>query len=59
MDREDIRLSVRHIRDIPTMPVVVSRVLEIANNPETTAVELCEIVVQDVAVSDTGAIRFR
>ena len=41
------------------MPVVVSRVLEIANNPETTAVELCEIVVQDVAVSDTGAIRFR
>ena len=51
MDREDIRLSVRQIRDIPTLPVVVSRVLEAANNTETTAVELGEIVAQDVSVS--------
>ena len=51
MDRQDIRLSLREIRDIPTLPVVVSRVWEAANDQDTTAVELGEIVAQDVAVS--------
>jgi putative nucleotidyltransferase with HDIG domain len=51
LDREAIRLSVRQIRDLPTLPVVVSRVLEAANNTETTAIELGEIVAQDVSVS--------
>ena len=53
MDQEDIRVSVRQIRNgnIPTLPVVVSRVLEAANNPDTTAIELGEIVAQDVSVS--------
>lgn len=51
MDREDIRLSLRQIRDIPTLPVVVSRVLEASHSQDTSAVELGEIVAQDVSVS--------
>ena len=51
MDREDVRLSLREIRDIPTLSVVVSRVLEAANDQDTTAVELGEIGAQDVDVS--------
>ena len=51
MDREDIRIQLRQIRDLPTLPVVVTRVLEAANRPDTSAAELGAIVAQDVAVS--------
>ena len=51
MDREDIRLSIRNIKNLPTLPVIVSRVLEVADDSGSSANELADIVSHDMSVS--------
>ena len=51
MDREDIRLSIRNIKNLPTLPVIVARVLEVADDSGASANELAEIVSRDMSVS--------
>jgi putative nucleotidyltransferase with HDIG domain len=51
MDREDIRLAVRNIKNLPTLPVVVSRILEVADEAGSSARELAEIISHDQSVS--------
>ena len=52
MDREDIRLGIRNIKNLPTLPVIVSRILEVADDSRSSANELAELVARDVSVSD-------
>lgn len=51
MDREDIRLGIRNIKNLPTLPIIVSRVLEVADDSGASANELAEIVARDMSVS--------
>lgn len=51
MDREDIRLGIRNIKNLPTLPVIVSRILEVADDSRSSANELAELVARDVSVS--------
>ena len=51
MDREDIRLGIRNIKNLPTLPVIVSRVLEVADDSGSSANELADIVSKDMSVS--------
>lgn len=51
MDREDIRLGIRNIKNLPTLPIIVSRVLEVADDSGSSATELAEIVARDMSVS--------
>jgi putative nucleotidyltransferase with HDIG domain len=51
MDREDIRVGIRNIKNLPTLPVIVSRVLEVAVDSGSSANELAEIVSRDMSVS--------
>ena len=51
MDREDIRLGIRNIKNLPTLPVIVSRILEVADDSGSSANELAEIVSRDMSVS--------
>ena len=51
MDREDIRLGLRNIKNLPTLPVIVSRVLEVADDSGSSANELADIVSKDMSVS--------
>ena len=51
MDREDIRLSIRNIKNLPTLPIIVGRILEVADDTGASANELAEIVSKDMSVS--------
>ena len=51
MDREDIRLGIRNIKNLPTLPVIVSRILEVADDSGASANELAELVARDMSVS--------
>ncbi|MCZ6635762.1 MAG: HDOD domain-containing protein [bacterium] len=51
MDREDIRLGIRNIRNLPTLPVIVSRILEVADDSGSSANELAGLVARDMSVS--------
>ena len=51
MDREDIRLGIRNIKNIPTLPIIVSRVLEVADDSGSSANQLAKIVSKDMSVS--------
>lgn len=51
MDREDIRLGIRNIKNLPTLPIIVTRVLEVADDSGSSANELAEIVARDMSVS--------
>ena len=51
MDREDIRLGIRNIKNLPTLPIIVTRVLEVAADSGSSANELAEIVARDMSVS--------
>ena len=51
MDREDIRLGIRNIKNLPTLPVIVSRILEVADDSGSSANELAELVARDMSVS--------
>ena len=51
MDREDIRLGIRNIKNLPTLPVIVSRILEVADDTGSSANELAELVSRDMSVS--------
>ncbi len=51
MDREDIRLGIRNIKNLPTLPIIVSRVLEVADDSGSSANELADIVSRDMSVS--------
>tara|TARA_Y100000588_G_scaffold72662_1_gene75013 strand:- start:5596 stop:5994 length:399 start_codon:yes stop_codon:yes gene_type:complete len=51
MDREDIRLGIRNIMNLPTLPVIMSRVLEVADDSGSSANELADIVSKDMSVS--------
>ena len=51
MDREDIRLGIRNIKNLPTLPVIMSRVLEVADDSGSSANELADIVSKDMSVS--------
>lgn len=51
MDREDVRLGIRNIKNLPTLPVIVSRVLEVADDSGSSANELADIVSKDMSVS--------
>ena len=43
MDREDIRLGIRNIKNLPTLPIIVSRVLEVADDSGSSANELAVV----------------
>jgi hypothetical protein len=49
MDREDIRLGIRNIKNLPTLPVIVSRILEVADDSGSSANELAELVARDMS----------
>ena len=51
MDREDIRLAIRNIKNLPTLPVIVTRILEVADEAGSSARELAEIISHDQSVS--------
>ena len=51
MDRDDIRLAIRNIKNLPTLPVIVSRILEVAGDSGSSANELVELVARDMSVS--------
>lgn len=51
MDREDIRLAIRNIKNLPTLPVIVTRILEVADEVGSSARELAEIISHDQSVS--------
>jgi putative nucleotidyltransferase with HDIG domain len=51
MDREDIRLGIRNIKNLPTLPVIVGRILEVADDSGSSANELAELVARDMSVS--------
>ena len=51
MDPEEIRLSLRNIRDLPTLPGVASRILEVTSDSESGARELADIVINDQSLS--------
>ena len=51
MEREDIRIAIRNIKNLPTLPAVVGRILEIANDSGSSASELAELVSRDMSVS--------
>lgn len=50
MLREDIRLAIRNIRNLPTLPAVVLRIMEVAQDRESSAKQLAEIVSNDQSV---------
>ncbi|OGG55902.1 MAG: hypothetical protein A3F84_23615 [Candidatus Handelsmanbacteria bacterium RIFCSPLOWO2_12_FULL_64_10] len=51
MDREDIRLAIRNIKNLPTLPAIVSRILEVADEAGSSARELADIISHDQSVS--------
>lgn len=51
MERDEVRLAIRNIRDLPTLPGVATRILEVTQNTESSAMELADIVINDPAVS--------
>jgi putative nucleotidyltransferase with HDIG domain len=51
MDREDVRLAIRNIKNLPTLPVIVGRILEVADDAGTSARELADIIAHDQSVS--------
>lgn len=51
MDRDEIRLTIRNIKNLPTLPGVASRILEVTQDTESNAMELADIVINDPAVS--------
>lgn len=51
MDREEIWLEIRNIKDLPTLPGVATRILEVTSQSEAGAQELAQIVSNDVSVS--------
>ena len=51
MDREDVRMAIRNIKNLPTLPVIVTRILEVADDSGSSANELAEIVSHDMSVS--------
>ena len=51
MDREEVRLAIRNLKNLPTLPVVVGRILEVADDAGTSAKELADIIVNDQSVS--------
>ena len=51
MDREEIWLEIRNIKELPTLPGVATRILEVTSQNEAGAQELAEIVRNDPAVS--------
>ena len=51
MDREDIRLSIRNIKTLPTLPVIVTRVLEVTDSANASANELGDVIANDVSLS--------
>lgn len=51
MSREGIRLDIRNIRNLRTLPVIVMRIQEVASDSGATALQLAEVVAQDQATS--------
>ena len=51
IDREDFRLAIRNVKDLPTLPVIVSRILKVADDTGSGANELAELVSRDVSIS--------
>ena len=51
MDREDVRLAIRNIKNLPTLPAIVGRILEVADDASASARELAEIIQHDQSVS--------
>ena len=51
MDRDDIRLTIRNIKNLPTLPGVASRILQVTQDSDASAMELADIVINDPAVS--------
>ncbi len=50
MLREDIRLAIRDINNLPTLPTVVVRIIEVAQDRGANAKQLAEIVSNDQSV---------
>lgn len=48
--REDIRLAIRNIQNLPTLPTVVVRIMEVAQDRGSNAKQLAEIVSNDQSV---------
>jgi len=51
MDREEIRLTIRNIKNLPTLPAIVGRILEVADEAGSSARELADIISHDQSVS--------
>ncbi len=51
MSREGIRLDIRNIRNLRTLPVIVMRIQDVASDSGASAHQLAEVVAQDQATS--------
>ena len=51
MNREGIRLDLRNIRNLKTLPVIAIRIQEVATDAGASANQLAEVVAQDQATS--------
>ena len=51
MDREEIKLAIRNIKNLPTLPIIVTRILRVATDSGSSANELAELISRDMSVS--------
>ncbi len=51
MDQDSVRKVVERIKDLPTLPAVVSKIIEIVDNPSTSATDLNKAISMDQALS--------
>jgi len=50
-DFKNIPLLVEKLRDIPTLSVVVTKIMELVNNPRTSAPQIAEVLKRDQVLS--------
>jgi HD-like signal output (HDOD) protein len=51
MDRDEIKLTIRNVKNLPTLPGVATRILQVTQDTGSSAIELANIIRNDPTVS--------